>query len=169
MKTVASVFCAACGVLYGGVVVADSLVLPETVAADFGPGGRVDGWMSRSGFVGLMASVGGGVPVLLTTLVGAVRHVSIRLANHPRGGVWSQPRRLRRACDMLTVSTLWYCGGFLLTQAGLFHLLTSANLRHPPALNAKLMVALTAALGILTAGWALWLLTWFRKAATSPS
>jgi uncharacterized membrane protein len=81
--------------------------LPRRMASHFGPSGAADGFMSRDGFMLVMALVSG-VPVLLSTGVPAlIRHMPNEAINMPNRDYWLSPERRERSISRLSFWLGW--------------------------------------------------------------
>jgi uncharacterized membrane protein len=81
--------------------------LPRRMASHFGPSGAADGFMSRDGFVTVMALVGV-LPVLLSTALPAlIRHMPSDVINMPNRDYWLSPERRERSLSRLVLWVRW--------------------------------------------------------------
>jgi uncharacterized membrane protein len=82
--------------------------LPPRMASHFGAGGRPNGWMSREGFFGTMALVGGGTSALLLLLPLLLRVIPPELINLPNRDYWLAEGRRAETIARLGRFMSWF-------------------------------------------------------------
>lgn len=67
--------------------------LPPVVASHFAAGGGADGFTPRNAYLGLMAAISVGIPLLLAICNGLLRFVPPSMVNLPNRDYWLAPER----------------------------------------------------------------------------
>lgn len=137
--------------------------LPDPVAAKFGDGGSVTSYMSKSGYVTLMAGLAGLLPAAMALAFSwAPRHAP-RFLNIPNKGFWIEhgvPPRLLAWMDITAIVLSSASVAFLV---GLHWLIAQAHHQTPPRLDMTLFwPALAGYLGVILSG-TVWMTFAFRR------
>jgi len=137
--------------------------LPERVASHFGPGGVANGWMTRGGYLAIVALGAALLPLLAVVLISALPRAFPRLANIPNRDYWFAPER--QEATLATLDGFGWAFALLLTLffAGMHWTILDANASVPPRLAEAPVHGLVIGFAILLAAWIVTLLVRFRR------
>ena len=127
--------------------------LPDRVASHFNAAGVADGWMSRDAHLILAVGLFAGMTAMFGLIGASMRRLPARWISLPKRDHWLSGDREEQTRRELAV----WCHGFgallNLFLAVVFQLVYLANLRDPPALDSRVMLAcLVGYVGLSLAG-----------------
>lgn len=139
--------------------------LPALMTSHFGPGGRPNGWMSRSGFWLFTFLVEGGAVAFTLLSTSLLRRFPSNLINLPNRAYWLAPERRAATMQRLGGWMAWFSVFLSAFLVAVNELAIRANLAHGPLDERVFLVALGVFLGF----GALWTVGLYRAFRLPPS
>ena len=136
--------------------------LPPLVAAHFDLRGNPNGFMARADYLHFMLYIGVAVPMVMVAILTFVNTRKIKL-KLPHSDYWMAPSRVAETRAMLVGHSVWFGTLFIALICYVHWLVLRAHQHAPPHLPAAFALGGGAVFVVLAGGWALLLLTRFRR------
>jgi uncharacterized membrane protein len=163
LRTPASLF-GLCYVVFLGYLAWTVPQLPQRVATHFGAAGQPDGWMTRSAYVGFIASFSLAGPCLTIAIVFVMRFLPDCTINISHREFWLAPERRNETFAYLQRHAFWFASMFVAFFAGLHFLTVQANMQQPAAsLSMPTLFAMICCFLLVTLIWSLSMRRHFNK------
>ena len=120
---------------FAALIVVTCPTLPERLATHFGASGQPNGWMSRSGNALAIYLTAVALAGLIVGIMYAVRFFPPRVINLPARDYWLASERREETYRFLLRQGLWFACMEIAFMAGLYWLVTQANLVTPARLD----------------------------------
>lgn len=137
--------------------------LPPVVASHFAAGGRADGFMPRSAYLGLMLFITVAVPLLLAFTHGVVRFVPPQLVSLPNRDYWLAPERAAETFAYLRRHGMLMSALLAAFLCFVHWLVVRANALQPPRLPESWFIAGLVVFLLALAVWLGVLVAHFRR------
>ena len=128
-------------------------LLPEQVAAHFGPDGQPDRWEDKGSFLATLAVIYSFVVVLLLPWAVLLRHLPTSLINLPNKPYWLAPERREATLGFLTDQLWWLNAASLALLFFVFNLGLRANLQENPEFDGGSFLAVLGAYLVFIVVW----------------
>lgn len=117
-------------------------LLPAKMASHFGPSGQADGWMPKSAFMVMTASLMLFTALLLGSIRTLLRYIPDDSINLPNKEFWLAPERREATLGIMSSYFLWFAVATSALLAAITHLVYRANLSPLPSLGSLTWVIL---------------------------